>query len=494
MSGGGFDAHFVEPLSVRLTCPICQLATREPRVTECGHQFCVECLGPLISDGKMTCPLCRKELKEADIYPSNMVKREILSLKIRCDRHEEGCNWTGELRDRNQHDQVCGHVAEMCNCGNRIMKKDRENHDRNECKRRIVRCCYCDEVLEHVQLASHYEVCYKYPVGCPHQCGMQVARKDMEMHSSKEGECPNSPLQCEFASAGCQYTGNRKELQYHLNKETVHHLGLAVSSLHSITVRLAVAETKQRETDKKLAHAEKKLAEAEKKQKAKLESVQALKRELKSLKAFTHFCTPSWKNSVRSIDSVRAALGEQTQVSFYWDKDFVHFWKINNPVKASQKKFLSQKMHVENSGLHLQLALKLEAKESDKRSALAYVTVYRVRGGYGEEARHCMHQMSMCLLNQLPSRTGFLPLGRTLGLDRELIKVTGKIDFSSKIAPSVEHSQELKKSEHSAELSVFEDHLFKLDLTLPEMSYPPLNDELLVTFQLKQLQLDLPKI
>ena len=144
---------------------------------------------------------------------------------------------------------------------------------------------------------------------------------------------------------------------------------------------------------------------------------------------------------MESVDSVRAALGEQMQVFFYWDKDFVHFWKINNPVKASQKIFLSQKMHVENSGLHLQLALKLEAKESDKRSALAYVTVYRVRGGYCEEARHCMHQMSMCLLNQQPRRIGFLPLG----LDRDdSIKVTEKIDFDSKIAPSVELSKKLK--------------------------------------------------
>ncbi|XP_062505844.1 TNF receptor-associated factor 4-like [Corticium candelabrum] len=234
MSAEGFDAHFVELASDRLTCPICQLATREPRVTECGHQFCVECLGPLISDGKMICPLCRKELKEAEIYPSNMVKREILSLNIRCDMHEEGCNWIGELRERNQHNQVCGHVAEMCNCGNRIMKKNGENHERNECQRQIVRCCYCDEVLENVQLASHYEVCYKYPVGCSHRCGMQVARKGVEMHSNKEGECPNSPLQCDFASAGCHIIGNRKELQYHLNKETsLSRLGCEITAQHN---------------------------------------------------------------------------------------------------------------------------------------------------------------------------------------------------------------------------------------------------------------------
>ena len=34
---GGFDVHFVEPLCARLTCPICQMAAREPRITDCGH-------------------------------------------------------------------------------------------------------------------------------------------------------------------------------------------------------------------------------------------------------------------------------------------------------------------------------------------------------------------------------------------------------------------------------------------------------------------------
>ena len=54
----------------------------------------------------MTCPLCREELKKAEIYPSkNKDKREILSLKIRCDTHKEGCHRIGELRERNEHNQ-----------------------------------------------------------------------------------------------------------------------------------------------------------------------------------------------------------------------------------------------------------------------------------------------------------------------------------------------------------------------------------------------------
>ena len=46
-------------------------------------------------------------------------------------------------------------------------------------------------------------------------------------------------------------------MQYHSDKETVHRLSLAMRSLHSVTERLAVAETRQKETDIKLVETEK---------------------------------------------------------------------------------------------------------------------------------------------------------------------------------------------------------------------------------------------
>ena len=48
---GGFDANFVEPVADRLTCPICHLALQEPRLTQCGHQFCFGCLSPSLYIG-----------------------------------------------------------------------------------------------------------------------------------------------------------------------------------------------------------------------------------------------------------------------------------------------------------------------------------------------------------------------------------------------------------------------------------------------------------
>ena len=97
---GGFDAHFVEPVNDRYTCPICHLAAREPMLTKYGHLFCQECLRPLIRGRTVTCPVCREKLKKSQMFLSNMTKHEILSLKIFCDKCEKGCSWQGELRQR----------------------------------------------------------------------------------------------------------------------------------------------------------------------------------------------------------------------------------------------------------------------------------------------------------------------------------------------------------------------------------------------------------
>ena len=470
MAAGGFDAHFVEPLSDRLTCSICQLATREPRVTDCGHQFCLECLRPLIRNGKMTCPLCRKKLKETEIYPSNKDKREILSLKIRCDKHEEGCNWIGELRKQNEHNQKCGHVAELCcnNCGELVMRKDRKNHESDECSRRIVGCRYCDLLLEHVQLFDHYKECPMYPVSCPHRCGVQVARKDMEMHTSREGQCPNSPLQCDFTSVGCRFIGNRKELQYHLNKEMGHHLSLTVRSLHNVTDRLAIAEKKQDE-------AEGKLAAVETKQKVELEMLkQTLKFELKS-STFETLITKGWTESVQSAEFVRAVLCKQNQISYEQDGTFAFFWKIHN--FRSRSSYSSNKFYQESSKLGLKLALSSRCIDCTPNSQVyirATVFFFTTSGflveWFVKERVKC--RMSMCLLPQYSMEFE----------GRDGLNITKDIDFFA-----LDFSEQFFKP-RSGVISDSEREAFRLDLESPNTVPPHWTKELLIRFQLKRME------
>ncbi|XP_062512126.1 TNF receptor-associated factor 3-like [Corticium candelabrum] len=400
---GGFDAHFVEPLNDRYTCPICHLAAREPTLTKCGHQFCQ-----------------KEKLKKSEIYPNNMTKREILSLKILCDKCEAGCSWQGELRQRDEHNQECGYGVEACSndCGEMIMRKDMDYHKQNECNRRIVDCYYCDTQLEYGQLTVHYETCYSYPIDCPYECGTQVARKDVEVHISREGVCPTSSLQCDFASAGCQFIGNREQLQDHLDKNIVYHFSLAMQTVSNVQERLASAEKKQALADKKQAETGKELAAVKKTlqqtdnelvvvkktlqktdnelvvvkktlQKTDNELVAvkktlqqtdnelvAVKKALQqteslllaaNYKTFSKFLggeSLEKDDQKQSVEYVKALLDKPIQISFEMDDTLVYLWKIESQqlpdlklYKSQQCAILSNKFNTGNRSLHLQLEL-----------------------------------------------------------------------------------------------------------------------------------------
>lgn len=307
----GFAAHFVVPLDDEHSCPICQGALKEPLLTKCGHHYCSECLKPLIRDGRFSCPVCRTELNESDTFLNNFWKRTILSLKIRCDQHEVGCEWIGELRQQDEHNMECGYVEQACpnDCGEKLKRKDMDKHKIHTCHRRIVNCCYCNEPLESGALIGHYETCDKYPVQCTYQCGVTVARREMDVHTSIEGKCPKSPLNCEFQHAGCQFVGIRKNLEGHVRDNTVGHLSLMMRSLHDTTERLETAERKQVNTEEMLLEVQKNLMTAE----ARLTKYEPLL---------------EW--NFESAEFLKVFLAGNTERSLLLSGSFVYVWKISN--------------------------------------------------------------------------------------------------------------------------------------------------------------------
>ncbi|XP_062512459.1 TNF receptor-associated factor 4-like [Corticium candelabrum] len=221
-SSGGFEAHFVEPLIDLWKCPICLLAAREPKLTECGHQFCTECLGPLMGGNTLSCPVCRKSLNKSQVYPNNMMKREILSLKIECDQCKKGCTWQGELRQREEHNKQCGYVPEACstNCGQSVMRKDMDNHRRQVCRRRVVVCSYCGTGCtwqgELRLREQHNKQCGYVPEACSNDCGQSVMRKDMDNH--RRQVCRRRIVVCSYCGTGCTWQGELRLREQH-NKQ-----------------------------------------------------------------------------------------------------------------------------------------------------------------------------------------------------------------------------------------------------------------------------------
>ena len=367
---GEHDAYFVEPLNDRCVCPICHLAAREPMLTKCGHQFCQECLRPLIRNGNVMCPVCRTKLNTSEMLVNNMTKREILSLKIFCDQCQQGCSWQGELKQRGEHNQKCGYVFEACSndCGGMIMRKDMDYHMQSWCNRRIVCCYYCDTQLEYGQLTVHYEMCDSYPVDCPYKCGAQAARKDVEMHTSRQGVCPISPLQCDFASAGCQFIGNREQLQYHLDKNIVYHLSLAMQTVSNVQERLAETDKELTDVKKTLQHTESLLLSA---------NYDTFRKSL--VGNYLEKDDPKQQ----SVEYVKALLDKRIQISFVTGSTFVYLWKIESHQLAGlgckpgcHWSVSSNKFNIRDPGLLLQLELKISCKQSRFHSHAFEATVY----------------------------------------------------------------------------------------------------------------------
>ena len=249
---GGFDAVFVVGLSERLTCPICQLAMKEPQLTRCGHHFCECCLTESLKRA-CSCPVCREELKASSeyLFPNKALKREILDLKIKCNQLKKGCEWVGELRESEDHDKQCEYVDEECanKCGKQVIRKAMKNHLEKLCPRRKTSCEYCCSTMEWKELQDHYKKCPKYPVKCTHNCGETVARYKMTDHVGHQGTRPSSLLDCKFKNMGCLFTGNRSDLVKHGKDDAASHCSLLAN-------KLVATEQELEETKSKLAMVE----------------------------------------------------------------------------------------------------------------------------------------------------------------------------------------------------------------------------------------------
>ena len=70
-------------------------------------------------------------------------------LKIKCDYHDCDCTDEVRLEDLQRHVDQCGFTPVMCEnekCGMVVNKRDKENHERNLCQFRIIKCHDCQDI------------------------------------------------------------------------------------------------------------------------------------------------------------------------------------------------------------------------------------------------------------------------------------------------------------------------------------------------------------
>ncbi len=99
----GFDCEFLEPPPdvLQTECPVCLQIIREPhQVTCCGKKYCASCI-QCVQDSNSSCPTCKAELFHS--FLDKGIKQSLYGLKVHCSHQKDGCEWTGELRQLDEH-------------------------------------------------------------------------------------------------------------------------------------------------------------------------------------------------------------------------------------------------------------------------------------------------------------------------------------------------------------------------------------------------------
>ena len=99
------------------SCPVCAELLTEPFLTNCGHLVCGACRDRLLTADKNDCPVCRETNGLSNARLDKHFQREVNSLKVRCQHHDKGCEWVGEVKDLQKHLDPergnCSYVAAM---------------------------------------------------------------------------------------------------------------------------------------------------------------------------------------------------------------------------------------------------------------------------------------------------------------------------------------------------------------------------------------------
>ena len=165
----GYECEFISSIQDEYLCNKCKHVAREANTTTCCRTttFCKECIETIIQETKV-CPSCTNDqpcleqnttlqakilalnvccskghLEEDSSYScdftSNMFKCMFTNL-IRCHTKVQGCKWTGQLKDLDDHN--CDYVDKDCpnDCGQKVQKRNLKTHCTNECPNQDNQC------------------------------------------------------------------------------------------------------------------------------------------------------------------------------------------------------------------------------------------------------------------------------------------------------------------------------------------------------------------
>ena len=178
----------------------------------------------------------------------------MLSLKVRCPHKAKGCEWEGELGSLERHLNTnssageCSFVYVDCPyaCGERVQRRNLEEHESLNCPLRPFTCPYCNlQRVTNKELTEHWPVCEKYPLPCPNECGEErIERQHLKGHLQL---CPLEEIECEFSYAGCGAQLQHRLMPAHMKEGMEAHLSLVaqVSKQDRVLIKQQAYQIKQ---------------------------------------------------------------------------------------------------------------------------------------------------------------------------------------------------------------------------------------------------------
>ena len=189
-----------------------------------------------------------------------------MSLKVKCDNTANGCQWIGELRSLEKHLTNCDFALlpcpNQCKDGDKIhklMRKDIENHKKEECPRRQYECPHCQENGEYQErTTTHLEECPKMKIPCPNDgCDEKIWRCNISQHRKK---CLFEIVLCKFTNINCTRKVFRKDLIEHQN-DSQQHLQLAIEKVNQQQVTIKTLQEKMAQQEVSIEKLQEKMAQ-----------------------------------------------------------------------------------------------------------------------------------------------------------------------------------------------------------------------------------------
>ena len=214
----GYECEFISSIQDEYLCNKCKHVAREANITTCCRTttFCKECIETIIQETKV-CPSCtndqpcleqnttlqakilalnvycsKRHLEEDDTphssySTSNMFKCMFTDL-IRCHKKVQGCKWTGQLKDLDDHN--CDYVDKDCpnDCGQKVQKRNLKTHCTNECPNRDNQCL--NYRMTFCGAFQHLTDCQDHSHGC--------------LGDTIEHKCSKEKVLCELSCIVCE--------------------------------------------------------------------------------------------------------------------------------------------------------------------------------------------------------------------------------------------------------------------------------------------------